>query len=64
MVEKCMPLETLPFSKECQTMIPSSIMTLMMNNQSKAGLGKPSPAQTVDKVALEFTFQSNFSFMK
>lgn len=44
MVEKCMPLETLPFSKECQTMIPSSIMTLMMNNQSKAELGKPSPA--------------------
>ena len=43
MVEKCMPLETLPFSKECQTMIPSSIMTLMMNNQSKAELGKPSP---------------------
>lgn len=40
----CMPLETLPFSTECQTMIPPSIMTLMMNNQSKAGLGKPSPA--------------------
>lgn len=39
----CMPLETFLFSTECQTMIPSSIITLMMNNQSKAGLGKLSP---------------------